>query len=286
MYSYHIKHRQGSFAREMLHHDQREGRNGMVINGAHYQMLWTANYAGQGFSDAGKQTDEVFESLATVLGEYNMSLLDNTIRTWVFVRDIDNQYKGMVISRRNFFLKHGFTGKTRYIASTGIEGNAREVNSLISVDAMSLGGLAKDQIVVMEALEHLSPSIKYGVTFERGLKVPFGDRTHLYVSGTASINEKGELLYPGNIRKQTRRALENIKALLTPHGADFADVAHLIVYVRDPKKKSAVEEMLSGYIPERVPCLLVEAPACRPGWLVEIEAMGIKSETHNFPAFL
>jgi enamine deaminase RidA (YjgF/YER057c/UK114 family) len=183
-------------------------------------------------------------------------------------------------------MEKGLTEKTRYAASTGIEGKMWKTASLVSMDALSFSNLEEGQVVRMEALENLSPTIKYGVTFERGLKVLFGDRTRFYISGTASINSEGELLYPGDVGRQTERTLENIQALLTPHGASFTDMAYLIVYLRDPKDESLVLEIFRRYVPRGLPCLVVQAPVCRPGWLVEIDGLGVKPAQCDFPVFL
>ncbi|MBF0432792.1 MAG: hypothetical protein HQK83_16020 [Fibrobacteria bacterium] len=286
LFSYHIKPDTGSFTKELIDIDAPKGRNSLAITGKHYKMLWTANYSGHGPFDAAKQTDEVMSALVSTIQSHDMTLLDNMIRTWVYVRDIDNHYAGMVKSRRDLFQEHGLTDKTRYLASTGIEGKFHQPGSLVSVDSLSFGGLHKGQIVRMKAPEHLSPTIKYGVTFERGLKIIFGDRTRYVISGTASINSNGELLYPNDVKKQTERTLDNIQALLTPHGANFKDMAYFIVYLRDPKDSTQVQEILQKHIPQNIPCIFLHAPVCRPGWLVEIEGLGIKSAKSDFEDFL
>ncbi|MFN2115781.1 MAG: sugar phosphate nucleotidyltransferase, partial [Anaerolineae bacterium] len=53
-------------------------------------------------------------------------------------------------------------------------------------------------------------TIDYGVTFERGIRIRFGDRSHLHISGTASIDKCGEIVHPGDILKQTERTVANI----------------------------------------------------------------------------
>ena len=68
-----------------------------------------------------------------------MNLRNNTVRTWIYVRDIDNNYKGMVVARREFFTRIGLTNQTRYIASTGIEGKSIKMQSLVSLDSLSIG---------------------------------------------------------------------------------------------------------------------------------------------------
>jgi len=214
-----------------------------------------------------------------------MTLLDNAIRTWVYVRDVDNHYKGMVESRKAFFEQHGLNPDTRYIASTGIEGFAKEVNSIVSFDAFAINHLKKEQIVNMEALENLPPTIKYDVTFERGTRVKFGDRSHLHISGTASIDKYGEIMHISDIKKQTQRTIDNIKSLLSSHGATLKDMAYYIVYIRDFKDKNKVMEVIGKEIPKEVPLLLLEGAVCRPAWLVELEGVAIIPDSTEFPPF-
>ena len=61
----------------------------------------------------------------------------------------------------------------------------------------------------------------------------YGDRRQVFISGTASINNKGEVVHPGNIRRQTERMWENVEALLKEAGCTFADLGLMIVYQRD-----------------------------------------------------
>ena len=52
------------------------------------------------------------------------------------------------------------------------------------------------------------------VSFVRGMRVDLGNCVMLFISGTASVNEHGESIHPGDVKAQTRRTLTNIKALL------------------------------------------------------------------------
>ncbi len=282
---YHIKKNNYPLKREVFTYDNENRRNGAIIHGDNYDLLWVANFYGIGPFDSYKQTHEIFESFNKILNDNDMTLLDNAIRTWVYVRDVDNHYKGMVESRKAFFEQHGLNPDTRYIASTGIEGFAKEVNSLVSFDAFAINHLKKEQIVSMEALENLPPTIKYDVTFERGTRVIFGDRSHLHISGTASIDKYGKVIHISDVKKQTQRTIDNIKSLLSSHGAGLEDMAYYIVYIRDFKDKNKVMEVIEQEIPQEVPLLLLEGAVCRPAWLVEMEGLAIIPDSTEFPVF-
>lgn len=265
--------------------DSKYWRNGVKVQNEHYSFYWMANYSGFDALDSFEQTNEIFSSYDKLINDHGMTLLNNTVRTWVYVRDVDNNYKGMVESRKDYFEQQGLTRDTRYIASTGIEGKLREVHSLVSMDALSISNLQPEQIVRMEALEHLCPTHDYGVTFERGTKIIFGDRSHMYISGTASIDKHGDVLHLGNVRHQTKRTLENIEALLAPHGANLNNMAYLIVYIRNITEVNKVTEMIKEYVTNDIPMIVVEGAVCRPSWLVEMEGVAILSETTDFAPF-
>jgi enamine deaminase RidA (YjgF/YER057c/UK114 family) len=286
LFSYHIKNKGEPFQRKHYNPSSLGWRNNILIRGAHYNMLWNMNYNGFGPFDSKKQTDEILQSITAVVEGNGMTLLDNTVRTWIYVRDIDNHYKGMVDSRREFFKKKKLIQDSRYLASTGIEGKSRYVNSLVTINALSISNLQKDQIIRMEALENLSPTIKYGVTFERGLRLRYGDRSHLYISGTASIDKSGEVLYPDDVKKQAVRILENINALLESQGASLKDMAYLVTYLRDPHSKDVVLDIIKQHIPENLPLIIVNGSVCRPAWLVEIEGVGIIGDDAAYPPFI
>ena len=284
--SYHIKSDNGSFRQSLYRHRNDYRSQKVCTTGINYSLLWTTYLTDNSGTDSAAQTDRIFSDLSSALTWYKMDLRNNTIRTWIYVRDVDNNYKGMVDIRRELFDSIGLTSSTRYIASTGIEGRAADPHCLVTLDALSIGNIKEEQIVKMEAPENLSCTSVYGVTFERGLRIRFGDRSHLHISGTASINKTGEILYEGDIRRQTGRTIDNIEALLEPHGASMQDMQYLIVYLRNPKPLPLITDIIQCRIPETVPLMMVEGPVCRPGWLVEMEGVGIISDTTAYPPFI
>ncbi len=256
-----------------------------LFQGKNYSLLFTANHADGEVFDAYRQTDAVFTDLNAAIEHSGMNLLENTIRTWIFVRDIDNHYDSMVRARREYFTLHGLTDRTRYLASTGIEGGGWLPRQLVTVDSLSIGPLAAGQIVRMETPSHMSPTILYGVTFERGLRVRFGDRSHLHVSGTASIDDKGDVLHLGDVVGQTRRAIENVRALLAEQQAAVADLAYLICYVRNFHEWSLVQDVLNAELGTEIPLVPVVAKVCRPSWLFEMEGVALVADRTEYAPF-
>ena len=223
-----------------------------------------------------------------LLNEYVMQLMNqrctlaaNCIRTWFFVRDVDVNYAGVVKARKEVFVTQNLTEKTHYIASTGIEGRHADPSVLVQMDTYAVDGLEPGQLQYLYAPTHLNPTYEYGVTFERGTTVTYGDRKHVFISGTASIDNHGEILHPGNVLKQAERMMENITALLAEADATPADILQAITYLRDPADYAVVKRYLDIAYPD-MPRLIVLAPVCRPGWLIETECIAVVPAKSTF----
>lgn len=257
----------------------------VLTKGRYYSLLWAVNQTENSCKSSEEQTDQILRSLAETLKAGNMNLRDNMVRTWIYVRDVDNNYQGMVKERKRYFENIGLTDKTRYIASTGIEGKTVVPQSLVSFDTLSIGNIRESQLVRMEAPENMSSTIVYGVTFERGMRLRFGDRSHLYISGTASIDKEGKILFENDIRKQTHRTIDNIEALLSNQGASISDMKYLLIYFRNYKHCTLIQDILESRLPKDIPILMLEGAVCRPGWLIEMEGTGIIRDESEFPPF-
>ncbi|MEK7244806.1 MAG: hypothetical protein AAB223_02160, partial [Pseudomonadota bacterium] len=183
---------------------------------------------------AAAQTRELFNDLIGTLAARGGTLRDHCVRTWVYLKDIDVFYQDMVDSRRELFAEQGMTGATHFIASTGIEGACAHRYDLVALDAYSILGLVPAQVSYLNDFDRLCPTKDYNVTFERGTRVAYADRAHLFISGTASIDRAGAVVHPGDTLRQLDHAIANIEALLRSGRAGLDDLMHLLVYLRDP----------------------------------------------------
>ena len=249
-----------------------------------YRHLWMAGACNQA-SNSEYQMRLLFNDYVMQLLENGCSLADNCIRTWLFVQNVDVNYAGVVKARNEVFVTQNLTDKTHFIASTGIAGRHANPKVFVQMDAYAVDGLQKEQIHFLYAPTHLNPTYEYGVSFERGTYVDYGDRRHVFISGTASINNKGEIMYPGDVRKQTERMWENVDTLLKEADCSFEHVAHLLVYLRDTADYTVVKQMFEERFPT-IPKVYLLAPVCRPGWLVEMECMAILPKKNEaYPDF-
>lgn len=252
----------------------------LLVGLENYSPRWFAvdDLPGQGSFE---QTAGEFAALGEYLNKCGANVADHTVRTWLYCRDVDNNYSGLVQARNRFFADNGLTKQTHFIASTGIEGQNHRPDRLVKMDSLNIPELQNGQMIYLQALDMLSPTTIYGVSFERGTRLVFGDRSHYFISGTASIDHTGVILYPYDVVKQTERVLDNISALLSEGGAEMKDVKSAVVYLRDPADANAVLPVVYSRWNQELPLIILKAPVCRPGWLVEIECIAVNASGNS-----
>ena len=118
------------------------------------------------------------------------------------------------------------------------------------------------------------------VSFSRGMRVELDNCVMLFISGTASVGEDGESLYPGDVRAQSWRMFNNIKGLLESEGADWHDVVRTTCYLADFRHYDEFNEVRNAFYEKQgldpLPAsTCIEARICRPNLLVEVEAIAI-----------
>jgi enamine deaminase RidA (YjgF/YER057c/UK114 family) len=234
--------------------------------------------------DSESQTRILLERYIAALGAEGCTLTDDCIRTWLYVQNVDVNYGGVVKARREVFEDVGLTKDTHYIASTGIAGRNAYPDSTVIMDAYAVAGLQPGHVRYLYGSTHLNPTYEYGVTFERGTSITYGDRKHIFISGTASIDNKGKILHEGDVKAQAVRMMENISALLAEAGASADDIKSAILYLRDASDYASVSALFKERWPMIDP-VFVQAPVCRPGWLVEMECVAaLMEDTCGYPS--
>ena len=217
--------------------------------------------------DSYAQARLLWDKYLDIIRPLGLELKTHCVRTWIYVRDIDSNYAGVVKARNDVFALQGLSHLSHYIASTGIGGATECRNAVVAMDFLTYPGIEEQDKTYLKALSHLSPTHDYGVAFERGVKLSNG---HIYISGTASIDKQGKVLYPGDIVAQTDRLLENIDKLLEEGGTSIQQVPYFIIYLRDISEYETVDAYMQARFPA-VPRIILEARVCRPAWLIEME---------------
>ena len=127
----------------------------------------------------------------------------------------------------------------------------------------------------------LNEAYAYGSAFSRGMRIDLKGLTILLISGTASIDDRGNTVHIGDLRAQLRRTFDNITGLLASEGATWHDVVRTTCYLRDIERdyKEFNKERAAFYEEQGLDPLPastgIQAILCRPDLLVEIEAIAM-----------
>ncbi len=109
-----------------------------------------------------------------------------------------------------------------------------------------------------------------------------GNHTTIYIGGKNSVARDGSIIGKGDLKAQTRKALENVQAVLDAADADRSSVVKFTVYLvqgQDPRVGALAFLEKWGDSP-RLPAVTVVfvAGLGHPDWLVEIEAVAVVPE--------
>jgi len=151
------------------------------------------------------------------------------------------------------------------------------------IDAELLTQLAATPVEksAITALKVLNEAYDYKSSFSRGLRIDLNGLRMLLISGTASIDEKGDTVHVGDFAAQLRRTYYNITALLESEGATWKDIVKTTCYLRDiDRDYAAFNEGRTEFFKEQgldpYPASVgIQAHLCRPDLLVEIEAIAM-----------
>lgn len=249
--------------------------SGKVVERDGVRHLYVMNLTGEQESGDGQGLQEqargMFSRAEMWLQHEGLSFRD-VLRTWIYVRDIERDYADLNRVRTQFFLERGVT---RLPASTGIQGATHPRERRCVMDLYALAGSAPVKIDVMRAPTQ-NEAHEYGSSFSRGMKVALGDRTVLYVSGTASIDTEGRVLHEGDIAGQLHRMFLNVEQLLAAERATMQDLVTATTYLKRPGDLHALHAVCrERCIPPDIPTTVTVADICRPQWLCEVEGIAV-----------
>ena len=100
----------------------------------------------------------------------------------------------------------------------------------------------------------------------------------IFVAGQGPINPRTGSLELGDVRAETKRVFENIKAILQAAGSSLDQVMKCNVYLRDIKDFAAMNEVYASYFSAPFPArTTIQAGALPGGIAVEIECIAKKA---------
>ena len=99
----------------------------------------------------------------------------------------------------------------------------------------------------------------------------------LFIAGQTALDDKGRIIGKGDIEKQVRQVLENIKEILHEAGGTLENIVHTVTYTTNIKYRQSIHEIRSKYFKDSPPTstFLVVKGLARKEFLVEIEGIAI-----------
>jgi enamine deaminase RidA (YjgF/YER057c/UK114 family) len=159
------------------------------------------------------------------------------------------------------------------------ETEQKGIEGIRPVEGRSL--VPKRAITAPEVLNEAYDYYPRASSFSRGLRVELPGASLLLLSGTASVDEAGATVHPGDFEAQCFRTYRNLTRLLVAENASWHDIVRTTCYLRDIERDydtfNDIRTMFMTSIGlDPLPASTgIQARLCRSDLLVEIEAMAI-----------
>ncbi len=213
------------------------------------------------------QANNIFEKSHKILQSLGANFSD-TIRTWLFARDILSWYGDLNKARNLFFEHHNIYNKL-IPASTGIgvvnAHNKALVANILAIEAKTSKVTAK---TVNSPLQ--GRATEYKSSFSRAVKLVTPDNDKLYISGTASIDKKGNTVFIDDTSAQIKMTMEVVKAILNEANMDWEDAVSSLAYFKHRRDFGLFDDYCRG-AGIKLPHVKVQADICRDDLLFELE---------------
>ena len=114
--------------------------------------------------------------------------------------------------------------------------------------------------------------------FSQAIKID----SFIFTSGQLPIDPVTGEVVGGNIKNQTRRVLNNLKAILNEAGGSLEDVVKATVYITSMDDFQAVNEIYSEFFSDPLPARsCVEVSELAKGAKVEIEVIALVKDSNS-----
>ncbi|HOK94713.1 MAG TPA: Rid family hydrolase [Anaerohalosphaeraceae bacterium] len=224
--------------------------------------------------DAGRfeQAAALFAQMQKTLSSAGLDF-SSAVRTWLFAEDILSWYSQLNQARTAFFTEHNIFQKL-VPASTGV-GIGNLLGGAIAAELLAVKPLNGCVRIEQKASPLQCEALAYKSSFSRAVLIASVSDRRLIVSGTASIDQNGLTVWPGDCAKQIEQTMQVVHALLDSSGMDWNDTVRAIAYF----KNSADFGLFDAYCQSRnlcLPHLKVQADICRPELVFEIELDAVR----------
>ena len=220
-----------------------------------------------------RQTKNVFEKAYEILESFGLNFSD-TIRTWLFARDILSWYDRLNEARNQFFQCHNIYDRL-IPASTGI-GVMNAYGTAIATQFLAIKPKRND--VTLQSLN--SPlqcsAMDYKSSFSRAARLLGPNHNRLYVSGTASIDKTGKTVFIDDAPAQIETTMQAMKAILNNADMDWSNTVSSLAYFKHHRDFGLFDDYCrkNGI---KLPHIKIQADICRDNLLFELELDAIST---------
>jgi len=228
-------------------------------------------------SDRLTEAYEAIDLADEVLHDEQWSFKD-VRRTWFYLDDILDWYGDFNKARNRIYHRIGFmNGSLSSVipASTGIFGRSGR-GFACTLDLLAMRPLSDTPFQIERMVNpRQNEALEYGSAFSRGIAVTTQSNKYFFLSGTASIDETGATIHPGDMRKQTRRTLANVASLLENAGGDLHFIQQATAFIKRPEDIPIFEEEIRKNGMSEIPIITTIADVCRDDLLFELDATAV-----------
>ena len=113
--------------------------------------------------------------------------------------------------------------------------------------------------------------------YSQAVRVETGDAVWIYVSGQVALDAEGTLVGVGDMRAQTERVFENLRAILGSNGATFGDVVKVTTFVTTLDDLAGMREVRGRYLSAELPAstAVQVAALVLPEALIEVDIVAV-----------
>ena len=124
-------------------------------------------------------------------------------------------------------------------------------------------------IELLAAIGRQQCAFDYGSAFSRASRASSPAGKTVFISGTASIDVKGNTTHIGDAKGQIATTIENVRAVLRDMNCQDGDVVQVVAYCKTAEVEGVFEEFRSQL---NWPWITTIGDICRDDLLFEIEA--------------
>jgi enamine deaminase RidA (YjgF/YER057c/UK114 family) len=223
-----------------------------------------------------EETDRILATAEAALVSHGFCFRD-VRRTWFYLERILDWYGDFNRVRNAAFRRMGLFNcgsLTPIPASTGVEGRKGRGSCVLDLLATTARPGKRHEVA---RLTHgrQNEATEYGSAFSRGLALTLEHARYVFVSGTASIDEHGASVHPGDFEAQTRHTLHAVRSLLAAGGATLADIEQATAFLKRREDLPVYRRIAEHEGLASLPIICTVADVCRDDLLFELDATAI-----------